>query len=438
MSIVSTTSSVVSKDIEIAIIGGGLAGFAAAITLHMNGFTKITVYERDDCINRRRQGYGLTILQGITALKAIDCLEQVKQLDTPSRSHYIFDHSGNIIGFFGTIFWPTQAEHTISPKQKKKYNLHIGRQSLRNILYKKFLDISSHSNIRWNCKLEKIQQDPIDASISSIQFANGDSVKAHLVIGCDGINSFTRKNKYEPLKEPLNYLGIILVLGICYSDHPLTNKRVFQTVNGSCRIFTMPYESNEPNQNVMWQLSMPMEESKARHLSSNLIELKQFFLNICQDWHEPIPQMIESTQYELIMGIPAYDRDPVLPDESNSLKNVVLLGDAAHPMSPFKGQGANQALLDAVSFGKCLLRSQGIEKAISDFECEMMGRVRSKVMQSRERVSILHEANILNAESFDYRGASVDLLNLLKEKNINSRSGEAIEELIMNEMKFVN
>ena len=90
----------------------------------------------------------------------------------------------------------------------------------------------------------------------------------------------------------------------------------------------------------MWQLSFPIEENEAKLLKQNNDLLKQHVIERCQKWHDPIPQMIESTSLDLIMGIPAYDRDPVLSSEiSKETMPIALLGDSAHPMSPFKGQG---------------------------------------------------------------------------------------------------
>jgi salicylate hydroxylase len=117
---------------------------------------------------------------------------------------------------------------------------------------------------------------------------------------------------------------------------------VFQTVDGCTRLFVMPFSTN-PAESIMWQLSFPIEEKEAKLLKQNGSLLKSECQKRCLGWHAPIQQIIESTSLELIMGIPAFDRDPVLSNElcEDVHVPISLLGDAAHPMSPFKGQGNN-------------------------------------------------------------------------------------------------
>lgn len=169
-------------------------------------------------------------------------------------------------------------------------------------------------------------------------------------------------------------------------------------------------------------------------------------LRRCAGWHEPIEQILRDTRPEDVTGYPAYDRAPLqairqdilcsneasadgstggrsssssaLSSTSVSAANmlqqdlhlsgrrladtatrVTLLGDAAHPMSPFKGQGANQALLDAVALARALRAHErlgehklSLPAALQRFEQEMLTRSRAKVMASSEAVELLHSA----------------------------------------------
>ena len=80
---------------------------------------------------------------------------------------------------------------------------------------------------------------------------------------------------------------------------------------------------------------------------------------------------------------------------------VTLLGDASHPMSPFKGQGANQALLDGIAVAKALRKSDlcggqvPLHEALAGFEEESLRRGARKAIASREAVELLHSEHAL-------------------------------------------
>lgn len=487
----------IDRSARIVVVGGGLAGFAVGTLLRKAGFWNVTVFERDACFEQRRQGYGLTLLQGVVALRRIGIYEAVAARDTPSRTHYAFDNAGAIVGFFGTVFWPTQpppppsckkelakgckdrssgpcaatngqqATSRLSTPKKislenvnknvtaKRHNLHISRQALRHLLYDAYLAAAAECDaektqkiVCWDRRLLGIEPRPSEA-VSHLKFAdsNGrlqEETQAHLVIGCDGIHSSLRRFMW-PHDTPLTFLGILVVLGITHSDHFLADERVFQTVDGTTRLFAMPFASEETVDaaaatsctaapNIMWQLSFPAAEIDARRLAADPAALKAHVEARCASWHDPVPALIRSTPLHLLMGIPAYDRDPLLPAASR-VANAVLLGDAAHPMSPFKGQGANQALLDAVALVDCLETADCLAAAIDAFNFSMMQRVRPKVLMSRERVHKFHSPSIVDPESYLYHTISRELLTALRRENIGANSGVNIETLILQQMR---
>jgi 2-polyprenyl-6-methoxyphenol hydroxylase-like FAD-dependent oxidoreductase len=100
-----------------------------------------------------------------------------------------------------------------------------------------------------------------------------------------------------------------------------------------------------------------------------------------------------------------YDRELLKPELLEKCGNATLIGDAAHPMSPFKGQGANQALLDALALARGISKNcaplskwkeVGIRKSVlTEFEAEMLERSATKVKDSAEAAQFLHSDIVL-------------------------------------------
>jgi 2-polyprenyl-6-methoxyphenol hydroxylase-like FAD-dependent oxidoreductase len=234
------------------------------------------------------------------------------------------------------------------------------------------------------------------------------SAKADLLVGADGIRSAVRRLLIGE-DNPLRYLGCIVILGICplrnlegFESSLLDSATVFQTANGNERIYIMPYDADS----VMWQLSFPMPEKEAKALSAaGARALKEEACRRTQ-WHDPIPQILAATLEAQVSGYPLYDRALLKPELLGKGAQVTLVGDAAHPMSPFKGQGANQTLLDALALARGISkgcgplsrwREIGVRKSVlNEFESEMLERCASKVKDSAEAAQFLHSEVVLH------------------------------------------
>lgn len=240
-------------------------------------------------------------------MRELGLADELERRDTASSSHYIFAADGSVVAFFGPKFFheATGGADDESQQQYERtyFNVHTPRQVLRRLL----LDQLTASRVVWSHKLVAIEQEP---SAVRLRFANGCVQRARLLVGADGIYSTVRAH-LRP-NEPLNYLGVLVVLGICASEEfVLLRRRVVQMVDGATRIFVMPFTERgayASHDSVMWQLSFACDEQSARVMASSARLLKDEALLRCGLWHEPIPSLIRNTPTNAICGTPGLEK----------------------------------------------------------------------------------------------------------------------------------
>lgn len=229
----------------------------------------------------------------------------------------------------------------------------------------------------------------------------------------------------------------MVVLGISHRwPHPRLHRRMTQVLDGTTgtRLYTMPFAPlcasppvegpPQPPQwahSTMWQLSFPTDHGPQAPCNTGSgggpsadwgAQLLQLALTRCAGWAEPVPALLASTRPEDVTGYPVLDRDVPPADAFRGApgSRVTLLGDAAHPMCPFKGQGANQALLDALSLARllagvlapaprggaaCAPPPEAVAHALEAYEREMLPRAARVVAASRENGALLHSPHAL-------------------------------------------
>ncbi len=385
---------------HVAIIGGGIGGMALAVACLHRGIP-FTLYERDKDFDARSQGYGLTLQQASKAIQGLGIFSLKEGVI--STRHLVHTPEGKVIGEWGTRKWLQSDVKTSS----KRTNVHIARQSLRLALLEQ---LGGNNAVQWGHQLidfKECEGEGVDLNFQ----VDGKimSTKANLVVGADGIRSSVRRLLFGEDSTPLRYLGCIVILGICplstlqyLNSSLLDSATVFQTANGNERIYIMPYASDS----VMWQLSFPMSEKEAKALSAKGPQALREEACRRTRWHDPIPQILSATPEAQISGYPVYDRELLKSELLEKSGQMTLIGDAAHPMSPFKGQGANQALLDALTLARGIFkgckplsnwRQAGIRKnVLTEFESEMLERSASKVQDSAEAAQFLHSEIVLH------------------------------------------
>ncbi len=350
----------------IAIVGAGLGGLVLARILQQHGIAA-TVYELDQSPAARNQGGTLDLYAegGQRAMREAGLLDQFLHV---ARAE---GEARRVVDKTGKVWLEEVAEDGQGGRPE------IDRITLRKIL----LDSVDAGRIKWGHKLTTVTT--LADCRHELAFADGSTAAADLVVGADGAWSRVRPLVSAALPE---YTGISFLefrLPDVDRRHPTVasmvghgsfvalseNKGLIAQRNGdgSVRVYAA---LRAP---VDWLTNCGVDWGDTPAARATL-------LDIFAGWHEDITALIrccDSTVIpRLIHALPtghAWARVP----------GVTLLGDAAHLMSPFAGEGANLAMLDAAELALAIIANpDDLEAALASYEAGMFPRGAASAAES--------------------------------------------------------
>ena len=343
------------KNKKVAIIGAGPVGLTMARLLQQNDID-LTVYERDTDPQARIWGGTLDLHKssGQEAMKKAGLLQTYYDLALPMGINFA-DEKGNILS-------------TRNPTPENEFdNPEINRNALRKML----LDSLKRDTVIWDRKLTRLVE---QNGKWILDFDDKPSATADFVIIANGGTSKARNYVSDSEVEET---GTFVIQGDIHQ--PETNSpKFFHLCNGN-RLMTAhqgkllvanPFNNGALSYGIIFK--KPEEWNNGKKLDfQNTDSVIEFLLNRLSNWDEKYKQLIRSTTFFVGLPIRKFPLDK--PWKSSRPLPLTLIGDTAHLMPPFAGQGVNIGLMDALILSDNITNGkfETIQGAISDYEQKM-------------------------------------------------------------------
>ena len=340
---------------SVGIVGGGITGLIAGCTLQEQGI-KTVVFERSKSLNT--DGAGISISpNGLRVLKKLQIKDPLIQ--SSALPNKILFHQKNI---------------NIAKIASPDDFVTSSRYNLLKILQQKYLDLGGE--VLYDHKYKAINQDEI-----KITFANNLEYEVSHILACDGINSLIRE-EFFPMNGPAIYSGYQAWRGIGKAEQ---TEAEFYFSKGK-HIVSYPI-NNKGEVSFTAVVKNDLNTADSWRIKGSKTELLQDF----NEFDKEVFSMLDSSDEIYKWGI--YIK-PIL--KSIYIKNITLLGDAAHPMVPFLGQGGCMAIEDGYAFGRlAAANSNNFSRTQADFEKVRLDRKNMIQAASKTQGKIYHLENPL-------------------------------------------
>lgn len=353
------------RERRVIIVGAGIGGLTAAIALRRVGI-EAQVFERAPEL--REAGAGISLWpNAVLPLRRLGVGEAIEAAGYPSTDSSLRSWTGEPLG-------PAVADRLEGTFGAPLVVVH--RAALQGVLRAAL----PPDAVELGHEAVAIEQDGAGAAV---HFSSGSHERGDLVVGADGIRSRVRAAVLSD-GEP-RYSGHTAWRGVVSMDPSLANQVLLGESWGPASLFGV---ARLGGSQAYWWASVRAGKTR----SGTADEEKDALLRRFARWHPTVSALIEATVPEAIIRTPLYDRRPSARWTEG---RVALLGDAAHPMLPNLGQGACQAIEDAIALADALRAEADPADALARYGAIRTKRANTIVRQSRQMARIAHLANPL-------------------------------------------
>jgi 2-polyprenyl-6-methoxyphenol hydroxylase-like FAD-dependent oxidoreductase len=333
------------------VVGGGIGGLTAAVALRQVGW-RVTVLER--AARFGEIGAGITLLSnGLRCLDAIGLGDAVRGSGLPMLTIGMRTAAGR---------WLSRIDGDGAGLEARMgtTTLNIHRAGLHRILR----DALPAEALIAGVATTGIDggEDGGPAEVRFRDRGRDALLRADLVVGADGVHSWVRAHRWPDAPAPV-YSGSTTWRAVTTPSSAAVTEMSLSWGRGT-EFGVMPLVDGR----TYWYGAANAAEGQRN--PDELEELRRRF----GTWHDPIPAVLAHTQPRAVLRHDIY----WLPKlDSYHRGSVVLLGDAAHAMTPNLGQGGGQALEDAIALAAAVSSGCGVTTALARYDHERRPRTQA-------------------------------------------------------------
>src|SRR5215471_3822347 len=340
---------------DVAIFGAGIAGLMTAITMRAQGH-HCRIYERHRKSHEAGMGF-------ILVPAAIECLEK---------------YGVRLTGPLGGARLHTYICRDSQGKVRLRKELPAGTRAIRrrDLMAALVHNLSGDSPLTFDAELESLEPDS-RGSITAARLSSGVRVQADLYVGADGICSRARRALFPDWPAPRDRVPEVVGMVRCretvrWAGH---NFNKFHDPDGGLAFGVVPVDIDH----LVWFIQadafrFPPPKEKAG-------ECESFVKQLLWNWADPVPHLLSITDFSRVHLWHALDMD-LIPRFYKG--NLVLVGDAAHPLLPFTSQGVSSAVADAVALAHLVNLRGSLATALVDYSRQRREQCEPFIQRGRE------------------------------------------------------